>query len=79
MKHVAVRVDNLMYEGCEPHWGCLICSVCVPFHCYRNKKDFEELECRGLKELTFKPQNMRLANSVRRFAQDAMRVTNETD
>ena len=43
------------------------------------KNVFEELECRGLKELTFKSQNMGLANSVRQLAQDAMRVTNETD
>ena len=45
MKHKAVRIDNLMYKGCEPHWKCTICGECVPFHCYK-KEEFEELECK---------------------------------
>lgn len=44
MKHKAVRVDNLMYKGCEPHWKCLNCGDCVPFHCY-TKEEFEEKCC----------------------------------
>ncbi len=45
MKHKAIRIDNLMYKGCEPHWKCTICGECVPFHCYK-KHEFEELECK---------------------------------
>ncbi len=45
MKHKAIRVDNLMYKGCEPHWGCVNCGECVPFHCY-NKQSFEAKDCR---------------------------------
>lgn len=44
MYHKAVRVDNLMYNGCEPHWKCTRCGVCVPFHCY-TKSQFEAQEC----------------------------------
>lgn len=46
MKHKAVRVDNLMYKGCEPHWKCTICGTCVPFHCY-TREEFEQQECKG--------------------------------
>lgn len=46
MKHKAVRVDNLMYKGCEPHWKCTICGDCVPFHCY-TREEFEQQECKG--------------------------------
>ena len=45
MKHKVVRVNNLMYEGCEPHWGCTRCGEIVPFHCY-TKAEFEEMECK---------------------------------
>ena len=48
MKHKAVRIENLMCKGCEPHWKCVICGECVPFHCYK-KNEFEEKECRGIK------------------------------
>lgn len=44
MRHKAVRVDNLMYEGCEPHWKCVYCGDCVPFHCYK-KEEFEKMCC----------------------------------
>lgn len=44
MKHKAIRVENLMYNGCEPHWKCVNCGVCVPFHCY-SKQEFEQQEC----------------------------------
>lgn len=44
MKHKAVRIDNLMYKGCEPHWKCVRCGICVPFHCY-TKEQFENQEC----------------------------------
>ena len=45
MKHQVVRVDNLMYKGCESHWGCKRCGYIVPFHCY-TKEDFEQMECK---------------------------------
>ena len=45
MKHKAIRIDNLMYKGCEAHWRCIHCGMCVPFHCY-NKELFEEMECK---------------------------------
>lgn len=44
MKHKAIRVDNLMYKGCEPHWKCTICGDAVPFHCY-TKEEFENMCC----------------------------------
>ena len=44
MKHKAIRVDNLMYKGCEPHWGCTLCGDAVPFHCY-TKEEFENRCC----------------------------------
>ena len=44
MKHKAIRVDNLMYKGCEPHWECTLCGDVVPFHCY-TKKEFENRCC----------------------------------
>lgn len=45
MKHKVVRVDNLMYDGCEPHWKCIYCNKCYPFHCY-SKRQIEQMECR---------------------------------
>lgn len=48
MKHKVVRVDNLMYDGCEPHWKCTRCGKCVPFHCY-TKEQFENQECNSNK------------------------------
>lgn len=44
MNHKAIRIDNLMYEGCEPHWKCIHCGKCVPFHCW-SKIEFESQEC----------------------------------
>ena len=44
MKHKAIRKDNLMYKGCEPHWQCIYCGDCVPFHCYK-KEEFEQRCC----------------------------------
>ena len=46
MKHEVIRVDNLMYKGCEPHWKCVKCGKCVPFHCY-SKRDFEMQKCKA--------------------------------
>ena len=46
MKHKVIRVDNLMYVGCEPHWKCVKCDVCIPFHCYK-KQQIESQECKG--------------------------------
>lgn len=44
LTHKVIRVDNLMYDGCEPHWKCTRCGKCVPFHCY-TKEQFENQEC----------------------------------
>ena len=44
VNHKVVRVDNLMYKGCEPHWRCVHCGKCVPFHCC-SKEWFETQEC----------------------------------
>ena len=44
MKHKAIRVNNLMYKGCEPHWKCILCGDVVPFHCY-TKEEFENQCC----------------------------------
>ena len=49
MKHKAVRIDNLMYKGCEPHWKCKLCGDVVPFHCY-TKAEFES-RCCGCKSI----------------------------
>lgn len=46
MNHKAIRVDNLMYHGCEPHLKCVLCGVCVPFHCW-TKEQFEQQNCSG--------------------------------
>lgn len=40
-----VRVNDLMYKGCEPHWKCVKCGDCAPFHCF-SKKEFAELKCK---------------------------------
>lgn len=44
MNHKAIRVDNLMYKGCEPHWKCVHCGKCIPFQCW-TKEQFEAQEC----------------------------------
>lgn len=44
MKHKIVRIDNLMYKGCEPHWKCTHCGICIPFHCY-SKEELESKNC----------------------------------
>lgn len=46
MYHKIIRVDNLMYKGCEPHWKCTICGECVPFHCY-TRQEFAQMECKA--------------------------------
>lgn len=45
MKHKATRIDNLMYKGCEPHWKCIYCGDCIPFHCFK-KDEFEQMDCK---------------------------------
>ena len=45
MKHKVVRVDNLMYDGCEPHWKCVQCGICIPFHCF-TKEQIEQMDCK---------------------------------
>ena len=44
-----IRVNNLMYNGCEPHWKCKKCGMCVPFHCYNKEQFAEKDDCRGEK------------------------------
>ena len=44
MKHKAIRVENLMYKGCESHWKCVHCGDVAPFHCY-TKEEFEKKCC----------------------------------
>lgn len=46
MKHQVIRVKDLMYKGCEDHWKCKICKICVPLHCY-SKQDIENMDCPG--------------------------------
>lgn len=46
MNHKVKRIENLMYKGCESHWKCTICGICIPFHCY-GKEDLEKMECPG--------------------------------
>lgn len=48
MNHKVKRVDNLMYKGCEPHWKCEHCGVCIPFHCF-TKEALEQQKCEGTK------------------------------
>lgn len=45
MKHEVERVDNLMYKGCEPHYKCKHCGICIPFHC-GSKEYVENKECK---------------------------------
>lgn len=47
--HKAVRVNDLMYKGCEPHWKCTICGLCLPFHLV-TKEQFEAIPCAGHKK-----------------------------
>lgn len=58
MKHEVIRVDNLLYKGCEPHWKCVKCEVCIPFHCY-SKADLEGMECRSRSLFKEREQNDR--------------------
>lgn len=44
MRHKAIRVENLMYKGCESHWKCVYCGDAVPIHCY-TKEEFEKRCC----------------------------------
>ena len=46
MNHKVERFENLMYEGCEPHWHCVRCGGYWPFHCY-GWIELEEMECPG--------------------------------
>ena len=48
--HEVIRVDNLMYKGCEPHWKCIHCGVCIPFHCW-DKEDIEKRQCKARKKI----------------------------
>jgi len=53
-KHKLIRVENLMYKGCESHWKCVHCGIYVPFHCYK-KEVIENSYCKdgymGIKEV----------------------------
>lgn len=68
MKHKIVTIEDLMYEGCERHYGCVVCSSCVPVHCY-TKEQFRSMECAGLRELTFA-----IPKGKKRYAKDMRRV-----
>lgn len=46
MTHKVIRIENLMYKGCESHWKCVRCGVCIPLHCW-DKEDLEKMECKG--------------------------------
>ena len=46
MTHKVIRIENLMYKGCESHWKCVRCGVCIPLHCF-DKEDLEKMECKG--------------------------------
>ena len=48
--HEVERFDNLMYDGCEPHWHCIHCDNYWPFHCYK-KKDLEHMPCPSRQEV----------------------------
>lgn len=48
MKHNIVKVKDLMYKGCEIHWGCTRCGEIYPNHCY-NRQQMEERECKPAK------------------------------
>lgn len=45
LKHNVVKVKDLMYKGCEYHWGCKRCGMVAPFHCYKFEQ-FAEMKCR---------------------------------
>ena len=45
MTHKVVKIENLMYKGCEAHWGCTRCGYIVPFHCYK-REELEQRECK---------------------------------
>lgn len=47
MKHSLVRVDDLLYKGCEPYWKCIHCGTRIPFHYCLSKEQLEQQECRG--------------------------------
>lgn len=44
-RHKVERVDNLMYNGCEPHWHCKHCDQYTPFHCYSKEELETQLLC----------------------------------
>lgn len=48
MKHKAIIVQNLLYKGCEVHFKCKYCGICIPRHCY-TLEQFEKLDCKGEK------------------------------
>lgn len=48
--HKIERFDNLMYDGCEPHWHCVQCNGFWPFHCYP-KACLEQMKCPAFNEV----------------------------
>lgn len=40
-----VLVKNLMYKGCENHYGCILCGEIYPAHCYK-REEMAERECK---------------------------------
>jgi len=46
--HVVIRIDNLMYKNCEPHWHCTKCGDYWPFHCFDKEylENYDECEAK---------------------------------
>lgn len=55
-KHKMKRRENLMYKGCEPHWECVNCGECIPFHCF-TKEQCEQMDCDKDNVLSFIKHN----------------------
>ena len=47
-----IRVENLLYKGCEPHWKCLRCGESTPFHSC-TKEQFADQVCVTTKNIEF--------------------------
>jgi len=43
-QHRVELVRDLMYKGCEVHWKCTKCGICIPNHCFK-KDQIENFEC----------------------------------
>jgi len=78
MTHKVVRVDNLMYKGCEPHWICINCKNCYPLHSY-TKEEIESIECKAnieIMPLWIKKLLKVISNRARKNAEDMKIIEN---